>query len=163
MTLPLPDDATSADLAARYTAAREREGSVMAILRAQGPRPAVVDGFLALADAVLYDESAPLGRRERELLALATSEANGADYSTGVHSDLLAGRGGVHDTERDRALFAFARVATREPGRSAEAVAALREHLSDDEVYDAITTVALLNYANRCALATGITQADDLR
>jgi uncharacterized peroxidase-related enzyme len=161
MTLPLPDDSTSDALAARYAAAREREGRVMAILRAQGPRPAVVDAFLGLANAVLYDD-AVLDRRERELLALATSEANGADYSVAVHAELLAAQGGVRDAARDRALFEFARVTTREPVRSAEAVVALRGYLTDDEVYDAIAVVALLNYANRCALATGITQADDL-
>jgi alkylhydroperoxidase family enzyme len=79
--LPLPDDTTASPaLAAEYEAAREREGSVMAILRALGPR----------------------------------------------------------------------------------AVAELRAHLSDAEAYDAIAVVGLLNLANRAALATGITAADDL-
>jgi len=32
-----------------------------------------------------------------------------------------------------------------------------------EEVYDAIAVVGLLNFANRAALATGITAADDLR
>ena len=40
---------------------------------------------------------------------------------------------------------------------------ALRAHLSVAEVYDAIAVVGLLNFANRAALATGITPADDLR
>ena len=40
---------------------------------------------------------------------------------------------------------------------------ALRAHLSDAEVYDAIAVVGLLNFANRAALATGISPADDLR
>ena len=76
--LPLPDDATAdAALAAEYAAARDREGAVMAILRAFGPRAEVVRAFLALADATLYGPAA-LGRREREVLALATSEANGS-------------------------------------------------------------------------------------
>ena len=42
-------------------------------------------------------------------------------------------------------------------------MADLRAHLSDDEAYDAIAVVGLLNFANRAALATGITAADDLR
>jgi alkylhydroperoxidase family enzyme len=41
-------------------------------------------------------------------------------------------------------------------------VAALRAHLSEAEVYDAIAVVGLLNLANRSALATGITVEDDL-
>jgi alkylhydroperoxidase family enzyme len=52
----------------------------MAILRALGPRAEVVRAFLDLAEAALYGPAA-LGRRERELLALATSRANGAKYS----------------------------------------------------------------------------------
>ena len=93
MGLPLPDEASAGpELAAEYAAAREREGRVMAILRALGPRAEVVRAFLELADAV----------------------------------------------------------------------AALRAHLSDAEVSDAIAVVGLLNLANRSALATGITAADDL-
>jgi alkylhydroperoxidase family enzyme len=156
--LPLPDDATSAELASEYAAARDREGRVMAILRALGPRAEVVRAFIALTDAVLYGPAA-LGRREREVLAVAASEANGAAYSTEVHRSMLGDRpAGEHDD----ALVEFARAVTLEPTASAGAVAALREHLSDAEVYDAITTVALLNLANRAALATGIAPNDDL-
>ena len=158
MRLPLPDDETSPELAAEYAAAREREGRVMAILRAMGPRPEVVRAFLALADAALYGPAA-LSRREREVLALATSEANGAEYSATVHAELL---GEPAQGERDEALTAFARRLTLAPQEAAAAVADLREHLSDAEVYDAIAVVGLLNFANRAALATGITRDDDL-
>jgi hypothetical protein len=57
--LPLPDDETATPaLAAEYAAARQRTGSVMAILRAMGPRVAVLHAFLDLADAVLYGPAA---------------------------------------------------------------------------------------------------------
>jgi AhpD family alkylhydroperoxidase len=158
--LPLPDDATAGpELAAEYAAAREREGSVMAILRALGPRAELVRAFLALADAAVYGPAA-LGRRERELLALATSEANGAAYSAGVHAGLLSELGEAGP--RDDALVAFARRLTLAPGEAEAAVAALGSELSDAEVFDAIAVVGLLNFANRAALATGITPADDL-
>jgi AhpD family alkylhydroperoxidase len=161
--LPLPDMTTAAPaLAAEYEAARARTGSVMAILRAMGPRVEVLRGFLALADAALYGPAA-LGYRERELLALATSEANGAEYSAEIHAGLLASLGGTADTPRDAALRAFATRLTLAPREAGEAVAALREHLSDAEVHDAVAVVGLLNLANRAALATGITTADDLR
>jgi uncharacterized peroxidase-related enzyme len=134
----------------------------MAILRALGPRAEVVRAFLALADAALYGPAA-LGRRERELLALAVSEANGADYSAGIHAGLLEERGGGPDgSARDAALVEFARRLTLAPREGGEAVEELRQHLSDAEVYDAIAVVGLLNLANRAALATGITTADDL-
>jgi AhpD family alkylhydroperoxidase len=161
--LPLPDDAAADPaLAAEYAAAREREGTVMAILRAMGPRAELVRAFLALADAALYGPAA-LGRRERELLALATSQANGAGYSAAAHGALLERLGGGPDGgARDEALVEFARRLTLAPAEAGEAVAALRPHLSVAEVYDAIAVVGLLNFANRAALATGITAADDL-
>ena len=154
MGLPLPTE-----VAGEYAAAREREGRVMAILRAMGPRPEVVRAFVELADAVLYGPAA-LGRREREVLAVAVSEANGAAYSVEVHSAMLDELGGHRDG--DRALVAFARRSTLSPGEAAAAVEELRAHLSDDEVYDAIAVVGLLNLANRAAVATGITTDDDL-
>jgi len=160
---PLPLPGESPELAGEYAAARAREGRVMAILRAMGPRPELVRAFVALADAVLYGPAA-LGRRERELLALATSRANGADYSAEVHAELLDALGGGPDAgERDRALVDFARRLTLAPGEASAAAAELRRHLSDEEAYDAIAVVGLLNLANRSALATGITAADDLR
>jgi uncharacterized peroxidase-related enzyme len=149
-------------LAAEYAAAREREGRVMAILRAMGARAEVVRAFLGLADAALYGPAA-LGRRERELLALATSQANGADYSAEAHAALLERLGGgPHGGARDEALVGFARRLTLAPGEAGDAVTALRAHLSIAEVYDAIAVVGLLNFANRAALATGITADDDL-
>jgi uncharacterized peroxidase-related enzyme len=161
--LPLPDDTTAGpELAAEYAAAREREGRVMAILRAMGPRAEVVRAFLALTEAALYGPAA-LGRRERELLAVATSQANRAEYSTEAHAALLDGLGGGPDgSDRDRALVAFARHLTVTPREGAAAVSDLRLHLSPDEVHDAIAVVALLNLANRAALATGISASDDL-
>jgi uncharacterized peroxidase-related enzyme len=161
--LALPDETTAgAELAAEYAAARAREGRVMAILRAMGPRAEVVRGFLALTEAVLYGPAA-LDRRERELLAVAASRANGADYSSEVHASMLAELGGgPGGSERDRALVAFARRLTLSPREGAEAVAELRHHLSADEAYDAIAVVGLMNLANRAALATAITTSDDL-
>jgi uncharacterized peroxidase-related enzyme len=160
MTLPLPDE-NDAALCAEYDAAREREGRVMAILRALGPRAEVVRAFVALADAVLYGPAA-LPARERELVAVATSEANGAAYSAEVHRELLEHAGRAIGGPRDAALVEFARTVTLRPGEAADAADALRAHFSDAEVHDALAVVALLNYANRCVLATGVTVADDL-
>lgn len=160
----LPDDTTAGpELAAEYAAAREREGRVMAILRAMGPRVEVLRAFLALTDAVVYGPAA-LGRRERELLALATSQANGAEYSADVHAGLLERSGGGPDgSARDDALVVFAGRLTLAPREGGEAVADLRDHLTANEIHDAIAVVALLNLANRAALATGIGPSDDLR
>jgi uncharacterized peroxidase-related enzyme len=157
--LPLPDDTTSEALAREYAAARARGGSVMAILRALGPRAEVLQAFLGLSEAVLYGPAA-LGHREREVLALATSEANRAGYSAAVHAQLLEQQGGAGPA--DQALVDFARRLTLAPHDAGEAVADLRRHCSDEEVFDAIAVVGLLNFANRAALATGISADDDL-
>jgi uncharacterized peroxidase-related enzyme len=160
--LPLPDDETaSSELRAVYASAREQTGSVMAILRAMGPRAEVVEAFVAFAEAALYGPAA-LGRRERELVAVTVSRANGAAYSREVHQRLLDELGGDTDSAIDRALVAFARRLAFAPAEVADAVADLREHLTDDEVHDAITVVGLMSLANRAALATGITEDDDL-
>lgn len=97
------------------------------------------------------------------MLALATSEANDAEYSANAHAALLEELGGADGGERDQALVDFARRLTLAPREAGEAVAQLRSHLSDAEVHDAIAVVGLLNFANRVALATGITVGDDLR
>jgi alkylhydroperoxidase family enzyme len=56
----------------------------------------------------------------------------------------------------------FARRLTVAPREGQHAVADLRDHLSADEVHDAIAVVGLLNLANRAALAIGISSSDDL-
>ena len=122
----------------------------------------MLQAFLALSEAALY-RPATLGRREREVLALATSLANQAEYSATAHAALLEELGGADAGERDQALVDFARRLTLAPHEGGEAVSELRSHLSDAEVHDAIAVVGLLNFANRAALATGITAADDLR
>jgi alkylhydroperoxidase family enzyme len=63
---------------------------------------------------------------------------------------------------REIASWSTSRGLTLAPHEAPEAVADLRAHLSAEEVYDAIAVVALLNFANRAALATGITTSDDL-
>lgn len=128
-----------------------------------GPRVEVLQGFLALTEAALYGP-ATLGRRERELLALATPQANDAGYSAEVHSALLDELGGGPDSgTRHQALIEFARRLTLAPAEAGEAVAELRAHLSVAEAYDAIAVVGLLNLANRAALATGISGSDAVR
>ena len=69
---------------------------------------------------------------------------------------------GPDGSARDEALVAFARRLTLAPREADAAVADLRDHLSNDEVHDAIAVVGLLNFANRAALATGVTPTDDL-
>jgi alkylhydroperoxidase family enzyme len=79
-----------------------------------------------------------------------------------VHERLLAELGGDTGSAPDRALVAFARRLSFAPSEVADALADLREHFTDDEAHDAIAVVGLMSLANRAALATGITEEDDL-
>ncbi len=60
-------------------AARQRAGRVWNIVRIMTPNPAVLRASMALYRAVMFGPS-PLSRRQRELLAVVTSRANGCVY-----------------------------------------------------------------------------------
>jgi alkylhydroperoxidase family enzyme len=62
---------------------------------------------------------------------------------------LLERHGGAQPD--DQALVDFAGRLTLAPHEAGEAVADLRRHCSEQEVYDAIAVVGLLNFANRGA------------
>jgi uncharacterized peroxidase-related enzyme len=150
-------EATGA-LRREYDAARERTGRVMNIIKAMSLRPGLLPRFLALNREINFAPS-ELDRVDRELLAIAVSEANGARYSERAHREMLREVGEPEELdERRRALLAFAAKLTSAPGEMAPAdVERLRAHgLSDTAVSDAIQVVAFFNYVNRIVNAVGI-------
>lgn len=60
-------------------AARQRAGRVWNIVRAMTPNPDVLRASMQLYQAVMYSAS-DLSRRQRELLAVVVSRANGCTY-----------------------------------------------------------------------------------
>jgi uncharacterized peroxidase-related enzyme len=60
-------------------AARQRAGRVWNIVRAMTPNPAVLRASMQLYQAVMYGPS-ELTRRQREMLAVVVSKANGCTY-----------------------------------------------------------------------------------
>ncbi|MGC6488827.1 MAG: carboxymuconolactone decarboxylase family protein [Planctomycetota bacterium] len=60
-------------------AARQRAGRVWNIVRAMTPNPDVLRASMQLYQAVMYGAS-DLSRRQRELLAVVVSRANGCTY-----------------------------------------------------------------------------------
>lgn len=59
--------------------ARQRAGRVWNIVRAMTPNPAVLRASMQLYQAVMYGPS-ELTRRQREMLAVVVSKANGCTY-----------------------------------------------------------------------------------
>ena len=73
------DDDVSGDARRELDAARQRAGRVWNIVRVMTPNPAVLRASMQLYLAVMYGPS-PLSRRQRELLAVVVSKANGCVY-----------------------------------------------------------------------------------
>ena len=59
--------------------ARQRAGRVWNIVRAMTPNPAVLRASMQLYQAVMYGPS-ELTRRQRQMLAVVVSKANGCTY-----------------------------------------------------------------------------------
>jgi uncharacterized peroxidase-related enzyme len=154
--LPTPDSA-GPELRDEYAAALEREGRIMQVLRAMGPRAEVLRAFLDLFGALMRDGPG-LDLRRRELVAVTVSRINGARYSADVHERLLAEHGDADTLDAaDRALVTFAERLSREPASVDQAVVDdLGRHFPDDAILEAIQVTAFFNYVNRVVMATGV-------
>ena len=75
----VPPDEASGPLRASYDAAVKRAGRVWNIVRLMSPSPATLDASMGLYLAVMKGDS-PLSRRQREMLAVVVSAANGCHY-----------------------------------------------------------------------------------
>lgn len=73
-----PEDA-SGDLKRQYDDAVRRAGRVWNIVRLMSPNPETMRASLRTYMAVMHGES-PLTRAQREMLAVAVSQANGCRY-----------------------------------------------------------------------------------
>ena len=113
-----------------------------------------------------------LSAREREMISVAVSMANGCLYCLVAHGAAL--REASDDkveadritfdyrradlTSRERAILDYAVKVTKTPGDCDEAdIEALRaEGLSDEDIWDVIEVAAMYNFTNRLAMATGM-------
>lgn len=119
------------------------------------------------------DSSGKLTLREREILSTIVSVTNGCSYCHALHVDALgkvlddpwlAHRIGLDHREveelspRERLLADLALTLTHTPGEvSDERIAALREvGLSDEDIYEAVQIIAIINATNRITLALGV-------
>jgi len=73
------DEQATGDCRRELDGARRRAGRVWNIVRIMTPNPAVLRASMQLYQAVMYGPS-ELSRRQREMLAVVVSKANGCTY-----------------------------------------------------------------------------------
>ena len=78
-TRTVPDSEATGLLAKLYEAAVRRAGRVFGIVRVMSPSPHTLDASMGHYRAIMFGPS-PLSRRQREMLAVVTSRANGCHY-----------------------------------------------------------------------------------
>ncbi|RME74175.1 MAG: peroxidase, partial [Planctomycetota bacterium] len=139
----VPPERAGGALAALYERIAAERGAVAAIHRAASARPDLLEAHYAFYRALLWS-SRGLGRRLRERIALAVSEANACRYCATHHGEALCRVGGAApDDPTEAALVGFARKLTLAPAEIERAdVEALRAAgLGDEEIVDAVFVV----------------------
>jgi uncharacterized peroxidase-related enzyme len=141
----------------------ERVGMVPSLYCVMANSSTLFDGFLKLTACL---DAAKLDKRLREMVYLLASQINGCDYclashtSTAVEHGVLtleetldARRGRSKDPKID-SLLRFAREVVEKRGHvSDEAFAAVKEAgFSDEEIVEAIGTIALATLSNYIAI-----------
>jgi uncharacterized peroxidase-related enzyme len=167
----LPDD-----IRERVLAVQEKSGFVPNVFLALAHRPDEFRAFFAYHDA-LMEKPGNLTKAEREMIVVATSNANQCQYCVVAHGAILRVRAKdplVADqvainyrkadiTERQKAMLDFAMKVSFEAYEIGEAdYATLREHGFDDEdAWDIAAIAAFFGLSNRLANATSMRPNDE--
>ena len=154
-----------------FAKARERIGFVPNVFRCYVWRPERFRAWFGHFKSVM-DPTPGLGAREREMISVAVSMANGCLYCLVAHGAALRELSDDHVQAdratldyrradlpaRERAMLDFAVKLTKEPSACEESdLDALRAHgFSDEDVWDIIEVASTFNFTNRMAMATGM-------
>jgi|Deesub1362A_J573_1020465.scaffolds.fasta_scaffold00596_11 uncharacterized peroxidase-related enzyme len=134
--------------------------------------PNVFDGFIKLTACL---DAAKLDKKTREMVYLLTSQINGCDYCLASHTstavehgvmtkeETLDARRGRSEDPRIDAMLKFAREVVERRGHvSDETFQAVKDQgYTDEEIIDAIGTIALATLSNYIAIV-GQTELDYL-
>jgi len=164
------------DLRERVLAVQEKAGFVPNVFLALAHRPDEWRAFFAYHDA-LMEKAGPLSKAEREMIVVATSQANQCHYCVIAHGAILRVRAKdplladqvainyrkADITPRQKAMLDFALKVALEAHRIDEAdFAALRGHGFDDEaVWDIGAIAAFFALSNRMANLTAMRPNDE--
>ncbi|MGE0558809.1 MAG: carboxymuconolactone decarboxylase family protein [Burkholderiales bacterium] len=161
---PLTAADADADTAATLAAVKSKLGMVPNLFSTLARAPSALKALLAVNEAIA---SGQLNAAEREIVALAVSQANGCEYCVSAHT-LLGAKAGLSTDEtlqaraghgvqlRSGALAAFARELVETRGRiKPVALEAYRKSgLSDEDMLEVVANTAattLTNYTNNVA------------
>ena len=164
------------DIRGRILAVQEKSGFVPNVFLALAHRPAEFRAFFAYHDA-LMEKDGGLNKAEREMIVVATSNANQCQYCVVAHgailrirarNPLLADQVAVNYrkadiTPRQRAMLDFALKISQEAYSVGDAdFTALRGHgFSDEDIWDIGATSAFFGLSNRMANLTDMRPNDE--
>lgn len=167
----LPDDVRD-----KILAVQEKSGFAPNVFLALAHRPEEFRAFMAQHDA-LMDKSEGLSKAEREMIVVATSNANGCQYCVVAHGAILRIRARnplIADqvainyrkadiTPRQTAMLDFAMKVSRQSDEIVDGdFDALRAHgFSDDEIWDIGAISAFFAMSNRLANFASIRPNDE--
>ena len=153
-----------------YDETAKKRGKLADIHKIHSLNPESLTAHMGLYMTLMFGKS-PLSRRERELIGVAVSRANGCAYCVAHHSDALAryekrdgyvnlisnGLSGSVDA-KDACLIRFSEKITRSPKDMAEAdLKGLRDQGFDDVVQIA----GYFNFVNRLVLGLGLSPENE--
>ena len=164
------------DIRARILEVQEKSGFIPNVFLALAHRPAEWRAFFAYHDALMEKDSG-LSKAEREMIVVATSNANGCHYCVVAHGAILRIRAKnalVADqvainhrkadiTPRQKAMLDFAMKVAVDSGAIDDAdFATLRGHGFDDEdIWDIGAVAAFFALSNRMANLTAMRANDE--
>ena len=165
-----------ADIRARIEAVQEKSGFVPNVFLALAHRPDEFRAFFAFHDALMEKESG-LTKAEREMIVVATSNANQCQYCVVAHGAILRIRAKnplVADqvavnyrkadiTPKQRAMLDFAMKVCLESGKIGDTdFETLRGHgFTDEDIWDIGGVAAFFGLSNRMANMTSMRPNDE--
>ncbi len=167
----IDEEEARGELKARYEEVRRRRGRVSNVMKAHSLDPEAMRLHLDLYLQLMFGKST-LSRAQREMIAVAVSQANRCEYCVTHHGEALLAH--VHDealleglkrnfesakmTGKDLAMLRYAVKLTRTPGEVSETdIEALRRAgFSDEEVLRVNLITSYFNFANRIVSGLGV-------
>jgi len=164
------------DIRARILEVQEKSGFIPNVFLALAHRPAEWRAFFAYHDALMEKESG-LSKAEREMIVVATSNANGCQYCVVAHgaivrirarNPLLADQVAINYrkadiTPRQKAMLDFAMKVALDSASVGDAdFETLRQHgFNDEDIWDIGAVAAFFGLSNRMANMTGMRPNDE--
>ncbi|MBN8942450.1 MAG: peroxidase-related enzyme [Rhizobiales bacterium] len=164
------------DIRERVLAVQEKSGFVPNVFLTLAHRPDEFRAFFAYHDA-LMDKPGPITKAEREMIVVATSNANQCQYCVVAHGAILRIRAKdplIADqvainyrkadiTPRQMAMIDFAMKVSAQAYAVGETdLAVLREHgFTDEDIWDIAAIAAFFGMSNRLANVTSMRPNDE--